>query len=66
MQAMVYTRYGSPSALRLLKVPKPSPKSGEVLIRVRAASINSWDWDLLTGRPIAERSPCSPPLPRCI
>ena len=52
---MVYTRYGPPSVLRLAEVPKPSPKDGEVLIRVHAASINSWDWDLLTGRPVAFR-----------
>ncbi len=55
MQAMVYTRYGPPSVLRLREVPKPSPRDNEVLVRVHAASVNSWDWDLVTGRPIAFR-----------
>lgn len=55
MKAMIYTRYGPPSVLRLEEVPKLSPAEGEVLVRVIAASINSWDWDLLTGRPLAFR-----------
>jgi NADPH:quinone reductase-like Zn-dependent oxidoreductase len=31
------------------------PKEQEVLVKVHAASINSWDWDLLTGRPYLYR-----------
>ena len=49
MKAMVYDRYGSPDVLRLEERPAPLPKQGEVLVRVHATSINSWDWDLLTG-----------------
>jgi NADPH:quinone reductase-like Zn-dependent oxidoreductase len=49
MKAIVYHKYGSPDELRLEEVNKPSPTDNEVLIRVHAASINSWDWDLLTG-----------------
>ena len=49
MQAVVYHKYGSPDELKLTEVEKPTPADNEVLIRVRAASINSWDWDLLTG-----------------
>ncbi|MBR9921266.1 MAG: NAD(P)-dependent alcohol dehydrogenase [Bacteroidetes bacterium] len=51
MKAVVYTKYGSPADLKLTDVPKPVAGKGEVLIRVRAASINSWDWDLLQGKP---------------
>ncbi|MHA1559101.1 MAG: NAD(P)-dependent alcohol dehydrogenase [Alphaproteobacteria bacterium] len=50
MKAVVYRRYGSPDRLRLRDVEKPVPKHNEVLVRVHAASVNSWDWDLLTGR----------------
>lgn len=51
MKAIVYHKYGSPDELKLTEVEKPAPKDNEVLIRVSASSINSWDWDRLTGRP---------------
>lgn len=51
MKAIVYERYGSPDALELREVEKPVPREHEVLVRVHAASVNSWDWDLLTGKP---------------
>ena len=49
MKAMVYTKYGPPEVLQLKEVEKPTPRDNEVQIKVRAASINSWDWDLLRG-----------------
>lgn len=49
MKAAVYTRYRSPDELQLQDVEKPTPKENEVLIKVCAACINSWDWDLLVG-----------------
>lgn len=51
MKAMVYYKYGSVKNFIKKELPKPIPKEGEVLIRVRATSINSWDWDLLQGKP---------------
>ena len=55
MKAIVYTRYGPPNVLRLQEVEKPTPEDGEVLVRVRAASVNSWDWDLVRGTPFYVR-----------
>ncbi len=55
MKAAVYTEYGSPDVLQFKEVEKPIPKDDEVLIRLHAASINSWDWDMLTGRPLEYR-----------
>jgi len=55
MKAVVYTKYGSPDVLQLKEVEKPIPKDDEVLIKIHAASINSWDWDMLTGRPLEYR-----------
>ena len=49
MKAMVYTKYGSPDNLSLQEVNKPIPKPNEVLIKVKAASINAWDHGLLIG-----------------
>ena len=55
MKAVVYTQYGSPAVLQLKEVAKPVPRDDDILIKVQAASINSWDWDLLTGRPLEYR-----------
>lgn len=55
MKAIVYEKYGSPNVLKLKEIEKPTPKTDEVLVKVRASSINSWDWDLLTGRPLLAR-----------
>lgn len=50
MKAIVYTKYGSPDKLQYKEVPKPAPRENEVLVKVHAASINSWDWDQLLGK----------------
>ncbi len=55
MKAMVYTDYGPPDVLALREVAMPVPAADEELIRTRASSINSWDWDLLRGRPYLTR-----------
>ena len=55
MKAIVYEEYGNPSVLKLKEVEKPQPKDNEVLIKVHAASINSWDYDLLRGKPYINR-----------
>ena len=55
MKAIVYEKYGSPDVLVLKEIEKPVPNENEVLINVHAASINSWDWDMLTGRPLEYR-----------
>ena len=51
MKALVYVTYGPPSHLKKAEVPQPAPNSGEVVIKVMASSINSWDWDLMVGKP---------------
>ncbi len=49
MKALVLDRYGSVAGFRIADVPEPEPKRGEIRIRVYAASINSWDWELARG-----------------
>lgn len=55
MKAIVYDKYGLPEVLRVDDIEKPVPGDGEVLIKIQASSINSWDWDNLTGTPFEYR-----------
>ena len=51
MQAAVRDRYGSPDVVELREVERPTPVDDEVLVRVRAASVNRADLDGITPRP---------------
>jgi len=55
MKAIIFTKYGSPDILKFTEVRKPVPRQNEVLVKIQAASINSWDWELLRGKPFANR-----------
>ena len=55
MKAALYTRYGPPEVIQIADVEKPDPKHNEVLIKVRAASVNPLDGDFLEGRPYSGR-----------
>jgi NADPH:quinone reductase-like Zn-dependent oxidoreductase len=55
MKAIVYERFGSPDVLELREVSKPGVKPGEVLVRVRAASPNPYDWHFMRGLPYIAR-----------
>lgn len=51
MKAAVYSRYGPPDVVQITDVEKPVPKDDEVLIGVRAASVNPVDWHCMRGKP---------------
>jgi NADPH:quinone reductase-like Zn-dependent oxidoreductase len=55
MKAMVQTAYGTPEVLQLQDVPQPAPGDGEVLIRVRAASLGPADSAFRKGEPFLVR-----------
>jgi NADPH:quinone reductase-like Zn-dependent oxidoreductase len=55
MKTIVYNNYGSPDVLRMEDFQNPIPGDDEVLVKVHAVSINSWDWDVLTGKPFEYR-----------
>jgi NADPH:quinone reductase-like Zn-dependent oxidoreductase len=55
MKAFRYERYGPPQSLRMVEVQKPVPKADEILVNVRAASINAADWHVLRGKPLFSR-----------
>ncbi len=56
MRAAVRDRYGSPDVVELQEIDKPVPTEDEVLVRVRAASLNIADWYEVTGRPYVGRT----------
>jgi NADPH:quinone reductase-like Zn-dependent oxidoreductase len=49
VKAIVCRKYGSPDVLRFEEVAKPVPGDGEVLVKIHAASVNAYDWHLLTA-----------------
>jgi NADPH:quinone reductase-like Zn-dependent oxidoreductase len=51
MKAIVRDRYGSPDVLEFREVAAPVAAPGEVLVRVRATSVNAADWHLMRGDP---------------
>lgn len=55
MKAILYEKYGTTDVLKLKEIKIPAPKDKEVLVKVHAASVNSWDWDLLRGKPFLNR-----------
>src|SRR5215472_15504270 len=55
MKAIVYCDYGSPDALKLEDVEKPTAAEDQVLIKVRAASVNPLDWHFMRGTPYIVR-----------
>jgi NADPH:quinone reductase-like Zn-dependent oxidoreductase len=50
MKAIVYCDYGLPN-LKLADVGKPTPTDDQVLVKVRAASVNPLDWHFIEGTP---------------
>jgi NADPH:quinone reductase-like Zn-dependent oxidoreductase len=55
MKAIVYCDYGSPDVLKLEMVEKPVPGDSQLLIRVRAVSVNPLDWHYMRGSPYIAR-----------
>lgn len=55
MKAAVHRRYGPPEVIRIEEAEAPVPGEGEVLIAVRAASVNPMDSHLMKGKPVIAR-----------
>lgn len=55
MKAAVYDRYGPAEVVQVMDVEKPVPNDDEVLLDVRAASVNPADWRFVRGRPYLAR-----------
>ncbi len=55
MKAIVYRNYGPPDILRCEEIEKPVPKPNQVLLKIRAASLNPLDWHYMRGEPYIVR-----------
>jgi len=55
MKAIVYCDYGVAN-LKLEEIEKPVPNDDQILVRVRAASVNPYDWHFIEGTPYVMRA----------
>ena len=51
MKAIVFHTYGPPDVLRCEEIDKPTAGDDEMLIAIRAAAVNPFDWHLMRGSP---------------
>ncbi len=64
MKATLRPSYGTADVLRLVDIEKPVPADDEILVKVRAASVNPLDWHLMRGTPYLLRLGLGLPKPR--
>jgi NADPH:quinone reductase-like Zn-dependent oxidoreductase len=55
MKTVIRHAYGPPAVLEMAELEKPVPGEGEVLVRIRATSVNASDWEILRGEPLYGR-----------
>jgi NADPH:quinone reductase-like Zn-dependent oxidoreductase len=56
MKAWVGEKYGPPEGLRIAEVAKPVPDADQVLLKVRAVSVNAADWHSMRAKPSFSRA----------
>ncbi len=50
-ESSVYHTYGWPDVFKCEEIERPTAGDNEVLIEVRAASVNPYDWHFMRGTP---------------
>lgn len=55
MKAVQHPRFGTPDSLQVVDRELPAPGPGQVLLQVRAAGVNPYDWHVLRGDPKVAR-----------
>ncbi|CAM5522606.1 NAD(P)-dependent alcohol dehydrogenase [Streptomyces aurantiogriseus] len=55
MKAIIQERFGPPDILRLADTDRPEAGAGQVLVRIRAAALNPYDWHMMRGDPFVAR-----------
>lgn len=64
MKAMVVREFGGPEVLELREIPRPEPRAGQVLLRVKASSVNPVDTKIRSGM-LAAIAPEAPVVLGC-
>ncbi len=64
MKAIIQTGYGGPEVITAREIPKPEPREGQVLVRVRAASLAAGDYFSMRGVPFPARVAVGFPKPK--
>ena len=49
MRKIIYNQFGSTDVLRMVDTPVPKPAETEILVKVKAVSINPLDWKIREG-----------------
>ncbi|MDB4965150.1 MAG: quinone oxidoreductase [Myxococcales bacterium] len=60
MRAVRFDRFGPPSVLQLVDIPRPAPAAGEAVVEIRAAAINPSDVKNVAGRMSQTKPPRTP------
>jgi NADPH:quinone reductase-like Zn-dependent oxidoreductase len=55
MRAVMQHCYGPPKVLVVERIAKPKAGEGEMLVKVRAAAVNPFEWHMTTGKPYLVR-----------
>ena len=55
MKASVYYKYGTSEVLQIKELDKPQPKADEILVKVRATTVNRTDCAMLKSKPYIMR-----------
>lgn len=64
MKAILRPTYGAADVLQLVDIEKPAPADDQILVKVRAASVNPFDWHLMRGTPYLMRIGLGFPQPK--
>ena len=64
MKAIVRPTYGTADVLRLADIEEPAAADDQILVKVRAASVNPFDWHLMRGTPYLMRIGLGVPQPK--
>ncbi len=55
MKAFIRHQYGGPEVLQLSQYEKPTPADDEILVKIKALSVNPMEWHILRGEPYFAR-----------